>query len=118
MHNEAMDSIDTLQRVPLGPAADGTMHIGSSNVSLESVLYPFKLGATPEEIAQMFPSVELADIYAVIAYYLNHRGIVEAYLSRQEAAGNGVQAEIEAQPGYTSAVQDLRDRLLSRWPAG
>jgi uncharacterized protein (DUF433 family) len=44
------------------------------------VIRAFQDGATPETIAQRYTTATLADIYAVIAYYLRHREDVEAYL--------------------------------------
>ena len=112
-----MNPIDSLQETRLTVTADGTIRVGDSQVSLESVLHHFKMGAVPEEISQMFPSVQLADVYAVIAYYLSHRDVVEDYLRQQEADGDRVQAEIESQPGYQTAMKEMRDRLLTRWTA-
>jgi uncharacterized protein (DUF433 family) len=101
--------------VPLTVTEDGSIEVGASRVSLESVLHHFKLGAAPEEIAQMFPSVHLADVYAVIAYYLNHREAIEDYLRQQESEGDMVQAQIEYQTGYQEAMKELRERLMTRW---
>jgi uncharacterized protein (DUF433 family) len=112
-----MNSIESVQTVPLTVTEDGTIRIAGSRVALESVIHHFKLGASPEDIAQLFPSLELADIYAVVAYYLNHRRTLEEYIRQQEVAGDAVQAEIEGQPAYQAAMKELRDRLLARWPA-
>jgi len=112
-----MNPIEPVQTVPLTITEDGTFRVAGSRVALESVLHHFKLGAAPEEIAQQFPSLQLADIYAVIAYYLNHRDSVEEYLRQQELSGDAVQAAIESQPGYQAAMRELRDRLLARWSA-
>ena len=102
-----MIPIDSLQETLMTVTANGTIRVGDSQVSLESVLYHFKMGAVPEEIIQMFPSVQLADVYAVIAYYLSHRDVVEGYLRQQEADGDEVQAEIESQPGYQTAMREM-----------
>lgn len=110
-----MTSIESIQSVPLTVTEDGTIRIAGSRVSLESVLYHYKLGAVPEEIVYKFPSLRLADIYAVVAYYLNHREGVEEYLREAEAAGDALQAEIESQPQYRTAMVEVRERLLKRW---
>ena len=112
-----MNPIDSLQETRLTVTADGTIRVGDSQVSLGSVLYHFKMGAVPEEISQMFPSLQLADVYAVIAYYLSHSDVIEDYLRQQEADGDRIQAEIENQPGYQTAMREMRDRLLTRWKA-
>ncbi len=110
-----MTTLDTTQTVPLTMTEDGTIRITGSRVSLDSVVYHFQLGATAEQIAHKFPSLKLADIYAVITYYLNHRESVEAYLRQQEAESDRVQQRIEGDPQYQKAIAEMRERLLSRW---
>jgi len=66
---------------PLRQDASGGFRVGSSRVLVELVIRAFQDGATPEAIAQRYPTATLADIYAVIAYYLRHRQELEAYLA-------------------------------------
>ncbi len=110
-----MTTLDTTQVVPLTMTEDGTIRITGSRVTLDSVVHHFQLGATAEEIAHKFPSLNLADIYAVITYYLNHRESVEEYLQQQEAESDRVQQRIEGDPQCQKAIAEMRDRLLSRW---
>ena len=110
-----MAVIELVQNVPLSVTEDGAIRIAGSRVSLESVLYHYKAGATPEQIACKFPSLRLADIYSIVAYYLNHRDAIEEYLREADATGDAVQAEIESQPGYQSQMDEIRQRILKRW---
>ena len=41
----------------------------------------------PEEIAQDYSMLQLADLYAVTAYYLRHQGEVERYHARSLVYG-------------------------------
>lgn len=84
--------------------------MGHSRVTLDVVVDAFREGATAEEIVHQYPTLELADVYAVISYYLRHQGEVEAYLSRRvdEAATVRRQNEARADP------VGIRDRLLAR----
>jgi uncharacterized protein (DUF433 family) len=59
---------ETTMTVPLTTTEFRTIRVGNSRVSLDSVVHHYKQGATAECIADSFPSLELADIYAVIAY--------------------------------------------------
>lgn len=95
---------------PLNTDDTGTIRVGKTRVRLDSVVYAFNQGHTPEEILMQFPSLELADIYAVIAYYLNNQTAVDEYIRQNEAAGNEIRREIEARPGY----QAFRERLVAR----
>ena len=110
-----MPVIESVQNVPLTVTKDGAILIAGSRVSLESVLYHYKSGATPEQIACKFPSLRLADIYSVVAYYLNHRESVDEYLREAKAAGDAMQSEIESQPGYQANMDEIRQHLLTRW---
>lgn len=91
--------------------------MGHSRVSLESVVHHYKLGATAEQIAESFPSLELGDVYTVIAYYLANRESVEAYLKQQEAEADALQQEIESDPTQQKATNQLRERIRARWAA-
>ena len=49
----------------------GGIRIGSSRVTLDSILASYHNGSTPEEIAIQFSVLRLEDTYSTIAYYLN-----------------------------------------------
>ena len=109
-----MITLEQTQAMPLRITEDGTIRIADSRVSLDSVLHHYKLGASAEQIAQKFPALDLADVYAAISYYLNHEETVEEYLRQQEASGDEVQREIESDPQYQKSSAALRARLLAR----
>lgn len=96
--------------VPLMTGGDGVVRVGSTRVTLDTVVAAFHTGATAEEIAQQYPSVDLVDIYAVITYYMRHRGEVEEYLRAREREATEVRAETEARFDPVG----VRERLLAR----
>lgn len=97
--------------VPLVLAEDGrVIRVAGTRVALDTVVGAFKLGATAEEIALDYSAVCLADIYAVITYYLRHRSEVEEYLERRAQEHAELRRGIESRPEY----QELRERLLGR----
>lgn len=96
---------------PMRKDASGTLRVGNSRVLIDLVIRAFQDGATPETIAQQYPSATLADIYAVIAYYLRHREEIDAYLDAREQQAQQVRQRIESHQGN---LADLRDRLLAR----
>jgi uncharacterized protein (DUF433 family) len=109
-----MTTLETTQAMPLRLTEDGTIRIAESRVSLDSVVHHYKLGASAEQIAQKFPALDLADVYAAISYFLNNEETVEEYLRQQEAKGDEVQKDIESAPQYQENSAELRARLLSR----
>lgn len=73
----------------------GAMRIGDSRVLLELVLRAFQDGATPEAIVQRYSTIELSDVYDVIAYYLRHRSEIDDYLARREREAAETQRQIQ-----------------------
>jgi uncharacterized protein (DUF433 family) len=96
---------------PLREDASGALRVGASRVLLELVLRAFQDGATPETIVQRYPTLALADVYAVIAYYLRHRGEMEEYLARREQHAEEVRKQTDSLLGDLSGI---RARLLAR----
>jgi uncharacterized protein (DUF433 family) len=98
------------QTIPLKADQDGVMRVGNTRVTLDTVVHAFDQGHTAEEIVSHYPALRLADVYAVIAYYLNNQAEVHAYLQQQEEAIQKIWEKIEAQPDY----QRFRKRLIAR----
>jgi uncharacterized protein (DUF433 family) len=98
------------QVVPLRVDEDDVIRVGRTRVTLSTVIHAFDQGHTPEEIVTDYPALQLADVYAVITYYLNNRAAVATYLAAQEEAAEQIRHEIEAR----SDSRDFRKRLLAR----
>ena len=96
--------------VPLFMDQAGVLRFDGTRVSLDSVIYAFDEGATPEEIAQDFPTLDLAAIYSVIGYYLQNRAEIEQYLEQRKVQREELKKEIEARFN----PHGLRERLLAR----
>jgi uncharacterized protein (DUF433 family) len=60
---------------------DGGYFVRGARVSLDSVVYAFLRGESPEGIADSFPALELEQIFGALAFYMAHREIVDRYLS-------------------------------------
>jgi uncharacterized protein (DUF433 family) len=97
--------------IPLRVDEHGVIRIGDSQVLLDIVIQEFINGAEPEAIANAFPTLHLADVYGVIAYYLRHRKEVDDYLQIRRQQAETLRQEIEAkQPSRV----ELRAKLLAR----
>jgi uncharacterized protein (DUF433 family) len=82
--------------LPLGVDADGVIRVASTRVTLDTVAAAFLEGATAEEIAQQYPTLDLGDIYAVIGHYLRRRDEVERYLLGRRQIAEDVRRENES----------------------
>ena len=96
--------------LPLRADSDGVVRVGQTRVTLATVVSAFKNGATAEQIAYDYSSLDLADIYAVIHFYLRRRQQVDDYLAETRRKGEELRKQLEA--GYDS--QGIRERLLVR----
>ena len=102
--------IEATLSVPLRTNENGVVRVGRSRVRLETVVFAFNEGCTAEEIISRYPSLKLGEVYAVIAYYLDHRADVDGYMNEREEQREKMRLEIQAQPDY----QAFRERLLKR----
>jgi uncharacterized protein (DUF433 family) len=96
--------------IPLKTDSDGVVRVGHTRVTLDSVIASFKEGATAEEIVAQYPSLLLADVYAVIGYYLQQQAEIEAYLNQRQQLVNQVRQQNEARFNQIG----IRERLLAR----
>lgn len=96
--------------VPLRYDSVGVLRVGDSRVSLDSVLAVFHEGATPEEIVQQYDVLLLADVYAVISYYLAHQQDIDGYLKIRRSQREKTRQEIENH----HSPDGIRQRLLAR----
>ena len=98
------------EAIPVVVDSDGVARVGGTRVTLDTVIAAFADGATAEEIAYQYPSLQLADIYAVLTFYLRRRPDVDEYLrQRQEAA-----ADVHKRNEAACSSNGVRDRLLVR----
>jgi uncharacterized protein (DUF433 family) len=105
-----MPVLPTTADIPLFTDPHATIRVRGTRVMLDTIVTAFQAGATPEEIAQKFPTVALADVYQIIAHYLNHTTEIDAYLSQRQDEAAALKREIEK-------VFDpigIRARLLAR----
>lgn len=64
---------------------NGAFRIAGSRVSLDSVVYQFLEGHSPETIRENFPTLSLEQVYGAITFYLAHRAEVDDYLRQGDA---------------------------------
>ncbi len=95
---------------PLNANEDGVILVGKTRVTLDTVIAIFQQGATAEETVYRYPSLNLGDVYATIAFYLKHESEVEAYLQQRRQQSQEIRAMNQAK----FDPQGLRDRLLAR----
>ncbi len=96
-------------RPPLRVDEGGAVRVGKSRISLDVVVEQYENGMTPEDMVRAYDTLALADVHAVIAYYLRRREAVRAYLKRRGEEAEALRAKIEAERPRIS-----REELLAR----
>jgi uncharacterized protein (DUF433 family) len=64
---------------------NGGYYVAGTRVSLDSIVYSFKAGDSPETIRQNFSSLSLEQVYGAITFYLAHEQEVDANIRDGEA---------------------------------
>jgi uncharacterized protein (DUF433 family) len=101
----------TIASEPSGLRLDdaGTIRVGATRVTLDTLAAAFAAGATPEQFAQDYPVLGLADIYAALGYYLRHKAELDEYLAQRQEAADTFRNE-----NLRLHAQGIRERLLAR----
>jgi hypothetical protein len=94
---------------PLRLDEGSIVRVGQSRVSLDTIVEQYENGMTPEEMVAAYDTLELADVYATIAYFLRHVIQVRAYLKRRDEEAQALRAKIESERGRIP-----RDELVAR----
>ena len=85
--------------------------IADSRVSLDSVVYAYWEGKSPEAIAEEFATLSAEQVYGAVAFYLRNKSEMDEYLSQQDAKWQQFAQSSQAEHG------PLLDRLrASRQP--
>jgi uncharacterized protein (DUF433 family) len=70
--------------------------IAGTRISLDSIVYAFRNGISPESIAQSFPLLTLEQVYGAIAFYLANRKEIDAYLAAEEEEFDAMPQPLQA----------------------
>lgn len=100
---------------PLYETEQGAVRVRGTRVSLDTVIYAYNSGATPEEIVLSYTTLSVRDVYAIITYYLDHRDTVDAYIARREEEAAALRQQIEAnRPSNAEFRARLQARLAEK----
>ncbi len=93
---------------------EGKHRISGTRVSLDSIVYAFLRGASPESIVRSFPTLNLEQVYGAITFYLAHQSEVDAYLKEGEAEFETIRrAARAANPLLYKKLEEARQKITS-----
>ena len=92
---------------------EGGYWIKGTRVSLDSVVYAYRRGQSPESIQRSFPLCSTEQIYGAIAFYLDKKGEIDKYLLREETEFDAMLADSRAaHTDWYEKMDRARQQLL------
>ena len=76
----------------------GRLRIDGTRITVNQMAAWYKEGSSPEEIADQYPHLTLAQVYTALAYYHANREEVEADLAAERAEADLLEKEFQ-RPG-------------------
>jgi uncharacterized protein (DUF433 family) len=101
---------EMVDSIPLAKDESGIYRVGGTRVTLELIVRAFNSGATAEDIAQDYPTLQLSDIYQTIGYYLEHGPDLAPYFEQRTRE----ERELLGAHRDEWSPRGLRERLLAR----
>jgi len=96
---------------------NGGYYIAGTRISLDSVVYSFNRGNSPEAIREEYPLLKLPQIYGAIAFYLEHQQAVDRYLDEKEREIEASSIPMrEANPELWAKLERARQGMSDRPP--
>ena len=68
--------------------------LAGTGISVHRIVGWYKLGVTPEEIADRIGHISLAQVHAALAYYHANQPTIEAEIAAEEAEADRLEQEI------------------------
>jgi uncharacterized protein (DUF433 family) len=91
---------------------NGGFYVADTRVSLDSIVYSFKAGGSPETIRQGFSFLSLEQVYGAMAFYLAHAQEVEANIREGEAQiDRSVPSLSESRPELYARLERARHEI-------
>jgi uncharacterized protein (DUF433 family) len=89
---------------------DGSYRIGGTRVALDSVVYAYRRGASPESIQRSFPALTLEQVHGALAFYLSHQSEIDKYIVEGEEEFEKLrQASRETHPDWYRKLNSARE---------
>ena len=94
---------------------EGTYRIGNTRVSLDSLVYLFREGMSPESMVESYPALTLEEVHGALAFYLGNQREIDNYLAEGERAAES-QHQLSRQTNAELIAKLQRARHASQIP--
>ena len=93
---------------------NGGFYVAGTRVPLESVVYAFRLGESPEMIRQNFSALTLELVYGAITFYLANKAAMDEYLIQTEKEWDAFARENPIPDALRAKLDRARQELLMK----
>ena len=94
---------------------NGGFYVAGTRVSLDSIVYSFKAGDSPETIRQNFSALTLEQVYGAIAFYLAHELEVDANIREGETEiDRSIPPLSQSRPELYARLEHSRHEIASQ----
>lgn len=91
---------------------DGVYRITGTRVSLDSIVYDYLSGLSPESITDNFDTLSLEQVYGAITFYLSHRDEVDKHLMSNSAKFDALRKKArESNPLLYRKLDEMHEAL-------
>ncbi len=88
--------------------------VTGKRISLDSIVYAFRRGQSPESIRRSFPLLTLEEIYGAIAFYLANQKEIDEYLLKEEIEFEKMrQSSRETNAEWRTKMEKARQEMLT-----
>ena len=86
--------------------------ITGTRVSLDSIVYDYLSGLSPEAIADNFDTLSLEQVYGAITFYLSHRDEVDRHLMHNRAKFEALRKQArESNPLLYRKLEEMQEAV-------
>jgi hypothetical protein len=91
---------------------DDVYRITGTRVSLDSIVYDYLSGLSPESITDNFDTLSLEQVYGAITFYLAHREEVDSHLMSNRAKFDALRKKArESHPLLYRKLEEMQEAL-------
>jgi uncharacterized protein (DUF433 family) len=91
---------------------DDIYRINGTRVALDSVVYDYLSGLSPEAIVDNFDTLSLEQVYGAITFYLAHRDEVDRHLLRNRTKFDSLRKQArETNPLLYRKLEEMQEAL-------
>jgi uncharacterized protein (DUF433 family) len=93
---------------------DGGYFVAGTRVSLDSVVYAFLRGESPEGIVESYPALSMEEVFGALSFYLAERNAIDDYLRKEKQDFEILRQQArKANPALYAKLLDARQKTSS-----